>query len=97
MDRLREKSLLLTGYLEMLLHQELPAEVTIVTPTDTASRGCQLSLVFNFDIDEAAKRVQAAGIMFDIRRPNVMRIAPAPLYNSFGDVFEFVSALKKVL
>jgi kynureninase len=59
--------------------------------------GCQLSLVFNFDIDEAGKKVQAAGIIFDIRRPNVMRIAPAPLYNSFSDVFDFVSALKKVL
>lgn len=97
MDRLRAKSELLTGYLEMLLKQELSEHITIVTPTNPAERGCQLSLVFDFDIDEAAKKVQAAGVIFDVRRPNVMRIAPAPLYNSFGDVFDFVSALKVVL
>ena len=97
MDRLRRKSLLLTAYLELLLINELADQVTIVTPADPSERGCQLSLVFNFDIDETAKKVQAAGIVFDIRRPNVMRIAPVPLYNSFGDIFEFVSALKSVL
>lgn len=95
MDRLRAKSLLLTGYLESLLKSELPDRVKILTPSDPAQRGCQLSLSFDIDIDEASKRVAAAGVMCDIRRPNVMRIAPTPLYNSFSDVFEFVQLLKR--
>lgn len=97
MDRLRAKSLLLTGYLETLLRSQLSDRVKIITPADPARRGCQLSLSFDIDIDEASKRVAAAGVMCDIRRPNVMRIAPTPLYNSFADVYEFVSLLQKVI
>jgi kynureninase len=95
MDRLRAKSILLTGYLEYLLRTELSGRVKIITPTEPSRRGAQLSVSFDIDIDEASKRVTAAGVICDIRRPNVMRIAPAPLYNSFSDIFEFVQLLKK--
>jgi kynureninase len=97
MDRLRAKSLLLTGYLEHLLKQELSEHVVILTPASSSERGCQLSISFSIDLDEASKRVREAGVTCDIRRPNVMRIAPAPLYNSFTDVFEFVTILKAAL
>lgn len=49
------------------------------------------------DIDDVFKRIQSRGVMCDVRRPNVMRIAPTPLYNSFTDVFEFVTILKAAL
>jgi kynureninase len=89
--------LLLTGYLEYLLRSELSDHVTIFTPSNPDERGCQLSLSFKIDIDEIFKKLQEHGIMCDVRRPNVMRIAPTPLYNSFYDVYEFVTILKKVL
>jgi kynureninase len=95
MNRLRAKSVLLTGYLEYLLRTELPGRVKIITPTEPSRRGSQLSVSFDIDIDEASQRVTAAGVICDVRRPNVMRIAPAPLYNSFGDIYEFVQLLKK--
>lgn len=97
MDRLRQKSILLTNYLEKLLLQEVAEHVSIITPSTNEDRGCQLSICFKIDLDEAMKKVAAAGVMCDVRRPNVMRIAPAPLYNSFRDVFDFVSILKTVL
>jgi len=98
MERLRKRSLLLTGYLEALLTSQIPeGEVVIFTPTNAAERGCQLSLSFKKDIDAVFNGLKAAGIMCDVRKPNVMRVAPAPLYNSAVDVFEFVSILKATL
>lgn len=49
------------------------------------------------DVDGVLKALNARGVMCDVRRPNVMRIAPTPLYNSFSDVFEFVQILKDAL
>lgn len=97
MEPLRAKSLLLTGYLEYLLRQELDSHAKIFTPSDPEQRGCQLSLSFNIDLDEVLKRLGAMGVMCDIRRPSCMRVAPTPLYNSFSDIYEFVKALKSVL
>jgi len=98
MSRLRAKSLLLTGLLEHLLLSEIPnGEVTIFTPSDPAQRGCQLSLTFRQDLDVVFKALQAAGVVCDVRKPNVMRVAPCPLYNSARDVFDFVNILKNAL
>jgi kynureninase len=97
MDRLRAKSLLLTGYLEFLLRQELSSHCEIFTPTDPAQRGAQLSLSFNIDMDEALKLLGDMGVMCDLRRPSCIRVAPTPLYNSFSDVYEFVNILKSIL
>jgi len=97
MDRLRAKSLMLTAYLEQLLTSELSSEVTIFTPTDPARRGCQLSLSFSQNLDSVFEKIQAKGVICDVRKPNVMRVAPTPLYNSFSDVYEFVSILKESL
>ena len=98
MDRLVKKSLLLTGYLEHLILTELPpGEVGIFTPSDPLQRGCQLSMTFSRGVDKVFANLQERGIVCDVRKPDVMRVAPAPLYNSFSDVFEFVSILKEVL
>jgi len=93
-DRLREKSIRLTSYLESLLQTHLP-EVQINTPP-LPWRGAQLSLEFPIDIEQVHQMITAHGVICDIRRPNVMRIAPAPLYNSFTDVHQFVMLLKKL-
>lgn len=99
MDRLRAKSLKLTGYLETLIRAELADDVTIFTPSDPAQRGCQLSICFTKcnDLEAVNKQLKAKGVIVDTRKPNVMRVAPAPLYNSFEDVWRFVHLLKETL
>ena len=95
---LRKKSVLLTAYLELLLQRQLGAQrVTILTPKDPQQRGCQLSLSFPQPIETVHAAIEAKGVICDIRRPNVMRIAPTPLYNSFRDVRAFVALLAEAL
>jgi kynureninase len=96
MAALREKSLKLTGYLEFLLREKLAEQVDIITTADPAQRGCQLSLRLHMG-RAAARRVfedlEAAGVTGDWREPDVIRVAPVPLYNSYTDVFRFVEIL----
>jgi kynureninase len=100
MSRLREKSLALTGYLEALLDAKLPGEVEIITPRDPAQRGCQLSLRLRAGAARG-KAIFAAitrnDVVCDWREPDTIRVAPVPLYNSFGDVWEFVGILSGAL
>ena len=74
-------------------------KVNIFTPRDPEARGCQLSLSFAGagGVAPVFDALQAKGVICDVRKPDVMRVAPAPLYNSFLDVFEFVQLLKGVL
>jgi kynureninase len=97
MEPLRHKSVRLTGYLEHLLKQEMPHRLTIITPSDPTRRGAQLSIIFDVDVDAAAAKLASAGVICDVRRPNVIRVAPTPFYNSFTDVYQFVKILKEVL
>jgi kynureninase len=98
MASLRKKSVLLTGYLEYLIRSELSEDVTIFTPANPEDRGCQLSLAFpTADVDVIFNLLKGEGVICDIRKPNIMRVAPTPLYNSFADVYEFISILKKIL
>ena len=95
---LREKSLKLTGYLEFLLKKEIGEHVTIFTPSNPEERGAQLSVVFKTkDFDEVFAKLQAAGVVCDERKPNIMRLSPTPLYNTFCDVFHTVQELKRIL
>lgn len=73
--------------------------VQIITPLDPSQRGAQLSLSFlgNRDADEVLRALQARGIIADVRKPNVIRVAPFPLYTSFLDVLRFVQILSVVL
>lgn len=96
MKRLREKSRLLTGYLEFLVDQLGGDKVAIITPRDENQRGCQLSLVVRNNGKEVYQKLTAEGVICDWREPDVIRVAPVPLYNSFMDVFRFAEILKKL-
>jgi len=97
MAALREKSLALTGYLEFLLDQlnEKKQRFEVITPRDPAARGCQLSILTGADGRALFDYLSAQGVICDWREPNVIRVAPAPLYNSFEDVFRFTDLLEK--
>ena len=97
MDKLVKKSKLLTSYLEFLLNDLVKNRLgyKIITPKETKYRGCQIS----FMISEGAKDFHdflfANNIVVDFREPNVIRISPVPLYNSFLDVFLLYSKMKE--
>ena len=100
MPALREKSIRLTAWLSELLEQHVPDAIAVRTPQDPAQRGCQLSLRLRRGAGEGKKlhqRLEADGVICDWREPDVIRIAPAPLYNSFTDVARFVERLQNAL
>ena len=100
MPALRKKSLLLTDYLIELLSAQLGDKIRIITPKNAAERGCQLSLMVNdtgIDVKAMFNALEAKGVTTDWREPNVIRVAPVPLYNSFQDIYHFVSILKECL
>ena len=93
MQPLRHKSENLTGYLDWLLRHELGPAVDIITPAVPKDRGSQLSLRVRGG-KALFEKLDEAGIVADWREPDVIRIAPVPLYNSFEDCFRFVHVLK---
>ena len=93
MPLLREKSKRLTGYLQFLLDELSPKRIEVITPREPESRGCQLSMLVHDQPRELFKALQSRGIVCDFREPNVIRVAPVPLYNSFIDVWNFAQAL----
>ena len=93
-ERLRAKSLELTAWLQFLLQQLTNISFGIITPTDPGRRGAQLSLFFEEKGKDIHQRMIDAGIIVDYREPGVVRVAPAPLYNSFEDVFRFYHILQ---
>ena len=102
MDRLREKSTVLTGYLEFLL-DELSAEFgarcsfEIITPRDQKHRGAQLSILVHGKGKELFDYISDKGVVADWREPNVIRVAPAPLYNSYEDVYYLATYIREYL
>ncbi|MBL7717551.1 MAG: kynureninase [Flavipsychrobacter sp.] len=96
MAALRAKSEKLTGYMEFLLRQITGLSFTIITPHNPAQRGCQLSLLFSERGREVFDKLTAAGVVADWREPNVIRIAPVPLYNTFEDCYRFYEVLKNL-
>lgn len=100
MAALREKSLKLTGYLEFLIHQ-LSAQgkggFEIITPSNPEERGCQLSILAKDHGRPLFDKISERGVVADWREPNVIRVAPAPLYNSFEDVYRFAHILSESL
>jgi kynureninase len=99
MEPLREKSLRLTGYLEWLLALEIGDSVEILTPKDPARRGCQLSLRVTPTKPgrTVLERLEASGVTCDWREPDVIRVAPVPLYNRYEEVHRFVETLRNAL
>ena len=100
MGPLREKSLKLTAYLESLLlnSPHLEKNFGIITPSDPEQRGAQLSVKLRSGLlDVVVSELEERGVIVDERRPDVIRVAPAPLYNTFQDVFEFIRAFEEAL
>lgn len=97
MERLRAKSVTLTGYLEFLLHEESSSAFTIITPLEPSRRGAQISIRVLHSGRALCDRLTAEGVFCDWREPDILRVAPIPLYNSYHDVFRFVQHLKAAL
>ena len=95
MAAIRHKSEKLTGYLEYLIAENLPA-VKILTPENPAERGCQLSLVAPGG-NNTFKIISKKGVVCDWRKPDVIRVAPHPLFNRYTEVYDFVKLLKQSL
>jgi kynureninase len=90
MDRVRAKSLSLTGYLEFLLGRNASPSFSIISPRAPERRGAQLSLRVSCNGPSLCERLAAQGVTADWRSPDILRVAPAPLYNSYLDVYRFV-------
>ena len=93
MPALREKSKKLTSYLEYLLNSIPDNYITSITPANPEARGCQLSCVVKGNPKELLAHLKKAGAICDFREPDIIRVAPAPLYNNFMDVFRFYKLL----
>ncbi len=96
---LRAKSELMTGYFEYLI-QEINIEAgrelfSIITPKNSDERGCQLSVVCRHNAKQIFNYLTQNGVIGDWREPNVIRLSPVPLYNSFKDVFEAARVLSR--
>jgi kynureninase len=93
MERVRAKSEALTSYLEFLIGDRLE----IVTPRDPLRRGAQLSFRLAGRDRSVCDKLARAGVICDWREPDILRVAPAPLYNSFQDVFRFAKTFCAIL
>ena len=94
MKRLRAKSKLLSEYLFFLIRD---LDIEILTPMTEEWRGCQLSMLIRKNGKEIFKKLSDAGIFADWREPDVIRIAPVPLYNTFEEVYAFATLMRSLL
>ena len=100
MEALREKSILLTAYLEFVLKEvvdQTGVQLEVLTPRNPEQRGCQLSVVVPGATKELVGQLAQRGVVVDWREPNVIRMAPVPMYNSFEDVYRFGLCLTEAL
>ena len=93
---LRQKSVTLTGYLEYLINGIGDDRISIITPADAEARGCQLSIRVKNAKKDLFEAITAKGVFADWREPDVIRVAPVPLYNSYNDVWKFYEILRSV-
>ena len=90
MEALVKKSQQMTAYLRFLLNDSKDAAtLEIITPTDPAQYGCQLSLIFKKNGKRIFQKLTDSGVICDWREPDVIRLAPVPLYNSFEEIWQF--------
>jgi kynureninase len=97
MSAIRAKSEKLTGYLQFLLDGIGDDRISVITPSEPGQRGCQLSIRVQGGDRTLHERILARGVSADWREPDVIRVAPVPLYNSFSDVFRFAEILRTEL
>jgi kynureninase len=99
-ERLRAKSIELTGFLEFLVAR-LGPDARFITPQAVEARGCQISIRISGASSNRGRRVferlGERGVVCDWRDPDVIRVAPVPLYNTFEEVFRFSEHLAEVL
>jgi len=93
---LNKKSKKLTAYLEYLIYCLENKNIKIITPDNIDFRGAQLSLEINSNIANLEQHFNSENIICDYRKPNVIRVAPNPFYNTFQDIFNFVESLKTI-
>jgi kynureninase len=102
-ENLRTKSEALTGYLEFVIGQinfnlQTPKiKLEIITPKEKENRGCQLSIIAHGLGKDLYRKLSSANVVCDWREPNVIRVAPTPLYNTFKEVYRFGQILEKAL
>lgn len=92
---LREKSQRLTGYLQQWLDHLSPRRFEVITPRESDARGCQLSMLVHDRPRELFQALEADDVVCDFREPNVIRVAPVPLYNTYHDVWTFAQVLAR--
>jgi kynureninase len=101
MPTLRKKSTLLTSYLAFILEDisqsQSKISFEIISPKEIGQRGAQLSLFVHGGGKEIFNALSEEGVILDWREPNVIRMAPVPIYNSFTDVYDFGQILKKII
>jgi kynureninase len=100
LNALRDKSIRLTGYLERLLHEACAGrDLEVITPRDPARRGAQLSVrIGGVEAGKVSEILRAGhGVFADARNPDVIRLAPAPMYCTFHDCWRAVTALAEVM
>ena len=101
MAALRTKSEALTGYLQFLIECENdgrgPQRYEVITPREPDRRGCQLSILAHDKPKALFKALAAEGVVCDFREPNVVRVAPVPLYNTFHEVWRFARVLNRMV
>jgi kynureninase len=93
MNALREKSLALTGYLRRRLAERFPGGFGVLTPEEPSAHGAQLSLVvrdMGLTGRDLFENLERLNVIADWREPDVIRVAPTPLYNSYADVEAFL-------
>ncbi len=95
MSALRAKSEKLTGYLQYLLERLPTGRFEVITPREPERRGCQLSILVHDRPKECHRALLDAGVVCDFREPNVVRVAPVPMYNTFHEVWRFVQVLAR--
>jgi len=101
MDQLIRKSRLLSGYLHFILDEinsrQKEMLIEVITPKNEAERGCQVSMLMLKKGREIFDELNRQGVIVDWREPNVIRVAPVPLYNTFEDIWKFGDIIKSIL
>ncbi len=95
MPKLRKKSCLMSQYFDFLTEDVTRGEVKIITPKEAPERGAQISMLVDQNPEAFHQALLASGIVCDFRKPNVVRVAPTPLYNTFQEIWQFADILKR--
>lgn len=98
MEKLIKKRNQITSYLEFILHEidkEVDSTFEIITPSNQEERACQLSVFLHGEGRSLFDYLMKNGVITDWREPNVIRLAPVPLYTSYEDMYEFGQRLKQ--